>query len=339
MKQSLIFISIIFLSLASCKNQTEDDKKLTNQQSFNHTISEEQAKNIFLDVIRKEPLLCEPVVVNSDEYIIGVINQSTSAFEKYNFIVLHKFANKWQKKLSKIYGEDFKYITPIDTFQLVYIEKEPYIYFQLLENFVGTAVAGFSIISFNLFDISTGQFLSLLYEGRDKDENTVEGEFTNTGEFNNTPLILNFLEENAAKSRVIYRPTDEDLNLDNPKNYEKKWQVDNSNIPDIYNANGYEEGTLKLTYYTNELMPFAEAKERIENSIFIIVTYFRNNVIGYDKTRKKYFPIWIESCNHCCNKEISFVDVFTLKLFWDECGDNIAMTINLKNKSFKVSKD
>lgn len=339
MKHSLLFALIILVGLLSCKSQTDSNQKLEDQDTTNISNSKERADEIFQDVIREKPLLCEQVAFNNGTYIIGVIKQSTSTFEKYDFIVLHKLENKWQKKLSEIYGEEYKYITPLDTFQLVYIEKKPYIYFQLLENFAGTASAGFSTISFNLFDIISGQFLSLLYEGKDKDENTVEGEFTNKGEFNNALLILNFLEDKASKSKSIYKPSKKELVSDNSKNYEKKWKVDNSNIPDIYSAKGVKEGILKLTYYKKELMPFAEALNKIESSEFIIVSYFRNNVIGYDKKQKKYFPIWIEGCNHCCNKEISFVDDWTVKVYWDECGDNITMTINLRDKKYKIRFD
>ncbi|MFP3787380.1 hypothetical protein, partial [Burkholderia sp. SIMBA_024] len=64
------------------------------------------------------------------------------------------------------------------------------------------------------------------------------------------------------------------------------------------------------TYYTENLFQYNgnyDNDQVIENADYKIVTYFRNNIIGYDKNKKLYFPIIVESCVTGCDKEIQFV--------------------------------
>ena len=65
---------------------------------------------------------------------------------------------------------------------------------------------------------------------------------------------------------------------------------------------------------------------------------FRNNVISFDKMKRKYFPIWIESCMHGCDKSISLASNDNLEIKYIEAG-NQAIYIDLAKMTYKFMLD
>ena len=130
-----------------------------------------------------------------------------------------------------------------------------------------------------------------------------------------------------------------DLAINNADNYEKKWQVDNSSIKTVWDVkeNTFEEA-LRTTYYEKNIFPTEEGyfSEKIENSKYKVVSLFRSNILGYDKTKKKYFPIWVEHCSRGCNKSISFISDMVLKIVYSE-ADNETITVDLTNMTYKIT--
>lgn len=294
-------------------------------------ISRDYAERIFQDVVLKKPLYCETMGDKQRPLIVGVLGKAE--FDRtYTFVILYNFANKWQTKSTKVYGNEFTYLTLRENFEKVTIDKRTYVYFSLQENEMGTGANGLATISFNLFDPLLDSVISIRYSGRG--DSTVEGEFEHFDERRLGKKVLVFLERKAAHSKAIYRPREEDLDLERVGNYEKKWRIDNSFLPEPYKAAGYEEGTLNITYYSTKLISGYTPEHMVQNSNYLVESYFRNDVIGYDKTLNKYFPIWIEFCNVGCDKNIRFATDSVLVISWDE----IQLLINMHTHKYEFRK-
>jgi hypothetical protein len=71
----------------------------------------------------------------------------------------------------------------------------------------------------------------------------------------------------------------------------------------------------------------------------MVLSYFRPSLIGYEKARKLYFPIWVDSCAHGCNKEIRSVDGGVLAFVFNEWEDDAAkvLYVDLKAGTVRMS--
>ncbi len=72
--------------------------------------------------------------------------------------------------------------------------------------------------------------------------------------------------------------------------------------------------------------------EYVENDNYEIQSVFRGNLIGFDKKKKKYFPILIESCSGFCNKEVEFLDATKIKITYE---DDTTSELDLSKIIFK----
>ena len=166
----------------------------------------------------------------------------------------------------------------------------------------------------------------------------VTQEFSNYKELENTPDILKFLEEKALSSNLLPSPSKDSFDLTDYKNFGKKWEIDNPNILTVWDVGAKTTiESLNTTYYKQNLFDInnGSLNSEIENNQYLIRSFFRGNVIGFDKRREKYFPIWIEGCSHGCNKDLSFLDEVTLQIEYSE-ADNQKIIINLETMTYQI---
>ena len=343
---TMIFVSIF---LASCNGQTKSDK---TQQETQPTISKEQAISVFKDLVRIEPINCLVTTIDNKECIICIANKTgVDGNDKmfYSnadiiFYKLTKFADAWRIETQKpIFAYEFTYCDFYNDFEIATIGNKPYLYFLYRLSPMGNAVS-FMDLNFALFSLTDFQLTTLDYGGDpvyDKKDNLqqIKGDFTNLDKLSSKPDLSKFLEDKASKSSVIYRATKQDLDMNSADNYEKKWQVDNSKIKSVWDTkeNTFDE-PLRVTYYDKSIFPTEQGyiSGSVESTKFKIVSLFRNNILGYDKTKKKYFPIWVESCSHGCNKTVAFIDDTTLRITYSEANDEMII-VDLTNMTYKIT--
>jgi hypothetical protein len=298
--------------------------------------SKKEAVNIFKDLMRIEPINCVVTKLNGKETILVLANKTGVAGNNkmfYSnpdifFYKLSRFAGAWWVEAQKpIINEEFYYCNLYKDFDKITLSNKPYLYLMYKLTPMGNAVPD-GTLSFALFSLSDFQLTTLDYDLNEKD-------FTNINDLNSKQSLLNFLELKASKSPLVYRASENDLDLNASANYEKKWQVDNSSIKSVWEVKEKTaEGTLRTTYYNQNLFP-KDPIGSIENSQYKVVALFRNNILGFDKLKKKYFPIWVESCMHGCNKNISFLSPVKLKIVYSE-ANNQTITVDLSNMNYTM---
>lgn len=343
----LIISFFTFIILNSCNNETKKNETAKQKQQ---SISNEKANNIFKDLVGIEPIYCIITTIDSSEYIICLANKTGLIYNDkyyYNpaniiFYKLSKFANAWQIDIQKpLYNDELSACTFFKEVEIVTIQNKQYLYFIYSQGELGNAVS-YEYLNFNLYSINDLQLFTLTYEGTpiyDKNDSLIQinGEFSNIKVLKNNQEILKFFEKKAAKSTLIYRPTEKDLDINNVNNFDKKWHIDNSNIKNVWDVefNIYQE-PLKTTYYDKSIFPSdIEPTNNIENNRYKIISFFRGNILGYDKIKKKYFPIWLDECSHGCDKSISFIDNSTLQITYIESNDEI-VTIDLEKLNYSI---
>ena len=147
----------------------------------------------------------------------------------------------------------------------------------------------------------------------------IKGTFSENKALEKLPAYYRSLKRFAELSPLIYHPSAAEKNAGHYKNYREKWQKDN-NVDSVFGA-GFigEMDEVFSTYYQENLFDINDGSEsRIENDRYLIMSYFRGDLIAYDKLKKLYFPVIVESCAHFCNKEVEFVDDVTIKITYED---------------------
>ena len=214
----------------------------------------------------------------------------------------------------------------IDTlsFKTIPINNTPFLYFSYIEGFQGVAVLEKSVF-FCLINTKDLSHYELVYIGRNsfKCEDCIEGYFADNPTLTKKPPVYNTLKRLSKNSKLIYQQQTKDKNRYYHLNYETKWNDDNQ-ADNAWGAGySYIQTSIKSTYYKTNLFQLNHGivNDSIESERFILVNYFRGNIIGYDKINNLYFPLLIESCFNFCNKSIAFFDQDSLRIFYNEGGD------------------
>ncbi|MEI8202455.1 MAG: restriction endonuclease [Bacteroidota bacterium] len=331
-------------------DEIKKNSKPRPQKKLNKT-SRLKAINIFKDLVLLEPINCIVTSFENKECIICIADAerkiADNAFHFSNaeiyFYKLSKFAGAWRVEImEQIFKAEFIYCNFFEDFEIITINFIPYLYFNYCLSPMGNAI-NYNEIYFSLMSLKDFQQVTLNYGGipfYDNEGNSkyIKGDFSNLEELNNKPEILNYLERKASKCSLIYRATKKDLELNTPENFIKKWKIDNPKIKSVWevNENTIEE-SIVITFYDVSIFPKETNSifQEIENDNYKIVAIFRNNILGYDKFQRKFFPIWVESCSHGCNKNISFIEDNILKITYSEANDQ-NIIINLSEKTYKI---
>ena len=127
-----------------------------------------------------------------------------------------------------------EYDPKYDVFKIVEIKKQQYIYFSYINNCGGTACDGFSYITFSLLNIELERLLtSFIVENTKGNLKIIFLKYCmeNIQTFeelkSETPFLTKWLVNASTNSKRIYKPTKDDFDLDAPRNFSKKWEVDN----------------------------------------------------------------------------------------------------------------
>ncbi|MFD3408829.1 hypothetical protein SKC37_09195 [Aquirufa sp. HETE-83D] len=302
------------------------------------SVSVKEATEIFKNLKQVQPINVAIASIDDVEKIVCLAKksgpESDPYSDKYIIYLLTKFADTWRVESEKeIISLEFEMISFEKNFEIIELDNKAYLYFIYSTGPVGNAISyvdyNFSLVSLKDLTIS-----ELVYQ-----ELGDESDFINIEDFKDKPTVLKYLEERAAKSEFIKKPSGVELDVNNPVNFEKKWKIDNANISTVWEGNTAINNNIKVTYYPENIFPDEKNSSfsKIENETYLIISMFRNDVLGYDKVKKKYFPIWVESCSHGCNKEIEFIDNNKLKITYSE-SQNETIIVDLKTMDFEINK-
>jgi hypothetical protein len=337
-KSKLAVILLCFISLTSCKK----DEKISNKEikKENKNTPEDSSE------VKKTTTLFSFNNQDNTE-IIKISGSEVSDEDKFllvgdkNILIVSKYkTNKGIQQLIKndtLLISDYNHVT-IDEqlFLRKKIQNIDYFLFALMESPLGNGDHGL-YLSFIMLNMNTLKFYTLKYEGEPtlRSDNAVDGEFIKNTALDHNPTIKKELYQFAQKSKWVYNPSEKEKDINYYKNFEQKWHSDN--YPKTTEPS--YPTVVKSTYYPENLFQFNgnyDNDQVIENTDFKIVTYFRHNIIGYDKNKKLYFPIAVESCATGCDKKIEFVSTHEIEISY-EMNIQEADTIDLNKIKFENS--
>ncbi|TPG45227.1 hypothetical protein EAH81_01085 [Flavobacterium pectinovorum] len=322
-----------FIILSSCKNnqKTSDDIKKTDSISNTEKDSTEMS-------VRTATLFSFNNEDNTE--IIKISGSEASDNDDFwlagekNILIVSKYkkdkGNELLIQKDTLLVSDYNHVN-ID--RKHFLRKKDYFLFATMESPLGNGDLGL-YLSFFMLNLKTLKFYILKYEGEStlRSGNFVDGKFIEDKSLDSNVTIKEELYEFANKSKWIYNPSGLDKDINYYRNFEQKWHLDN----DPEGSKTLYPAIIKSTYYSEDLFKFNgdyDKDQFIENADYKIVTYFRNNVIGYDKNKKLYFPITVESCDIGCDKKIEFVSENEIEISYEDSTQQ-ADTIDLNKIEF-----
>lgn len=319
-KSKLILILLSFVIFYSCKKEDKNSGKSSNLKNL-----QSDSKDNTIKGVKTTTLFSFNTVENTE--IIKISGSEVSEDDNFllvgdkNILLVSKYKkNKPQQLIQNdtLLISDYNHVT-IDRqlFLRKKINNADYFLFALMESPLGNGDHGL-YLSFIMLNLNNLKYYTLKYEGEPtlRSDNAVDGKFLENTELDHNTAIKNELYRFANKSKWIYSPSEEEKDINFYKNFEQKWYEDN------YTEDGKSSypAVVKSTYYSEDLFQFngrGNDDGAIENADFKIVPYFRHNLIGYDKNKRLYFPIKVESCAHGCAKTIEFLSEHEIEVSYE----------------------
>ncbi|MDM1062503.1 hypothetical protein HXZ62_08000 [Empedobacter falsenii] len=325
MKINIYLTLSIFLTIISCQKKDKISANLDSPQRIITTQIKDTIKSLNIFYSNKNNNILRVFVPNK--------NQTNSYFYSDTAIVLkiESISSSNKRKLVDLLHLDWTYLT-IDSanINVKTFQNKPFLFFSAKTDYMGRAVNIKSVYFWMINTKNIKENYKLTYTGYLSPicDECIKGDF----EKNNLPKeIENSLLDFVKTSSLIFQKTNK--KEDTYKDYEDKWQMDN-NLDGHFGAGNLEPlHKIYSTYYKENLFKIGgSSSTKIENDDYIINSYFRGNLIGYDKNKKVYFPILVESCSYSCDKKIEFVNSNTIKI---EYEDSIEYEIDLSKIIFK----
>lgn len=201
------------------------------------------------------------------------------------------------------------------------INNVPYLYLTMRAEYMGNAIteSAVNFIMINTQNI-TDQY-ALMYDGMHSDycEDCIRGEFAQNKKLDKNKLFKDKLYAYAKNTKYIYQASKEEKSLSFYKNFDKKWEKDNGQDNHFGAGTGEIPEKIKSTYYKENLFALTQGTtDIVENENYKIQSVFRGNLVGYNKKKKLYFPIMVESCTLSCNKTITFANPTTINITYED---------------------
>ncbi|WP_374172836.1 hypothetical protein [Flavobacterium tructae] len=319
-KNKLTLILLSFVIFYSCKKEDKSSDKSINLKNLQSDIKENTIKGGKTTTLFSFNTAKNTEIVKISGSEVGEEDNFSLVGHK-NILLVSKYKkNKPQQLIQNdtLLISDYNHVT-IDRqlFLRKKIKNADYFLFALMESPLGNGDHSL-YLSFIMLNLNTLKYYTLKYEGEPtlRSDNAVDGKFLENTELDRNTAIKNELYHFANKSKWVYNPSEEEKDLNFYKNFEQKWYEDN------YSKDGKSSypAVVKSTYYSENLFQFngrGNDDGAIENADFKIVPYFRHNLIGYDKNKKLYFPITVESCAHGCNKTVEFLSDHEIEVSYE----------------------
>lgn len=314
------------------------------------------------ETVLKKPLYSFSYRADSGNRIIALLNTNTEdepgKLDTINphleLCVLSSIAGCWQidKKtnislpiMTTIIGDDEGFIHWVfdATCSVFSIDQQLYICFIVHRDIIGNATPD-TLDQCYAININTGVAYGITYANIISDVYSKNGQIVIDKDY---PYgVEDYLISKISSGNIVYKAENDDIDYNDVKNYEKKWNLDNPNRLDIVESADYGENNkkfLKLTYYQKrpDESDYEEEKNTnyssINNSEYTIYSRWRGNIYGYNKITKEYFPIWIDNYNYN-DKELKFMDDDWLLITYKEFDNMPWIKFNLTTHEYYMGK-
>lgn len=299
------------LVAVSCK--IDSNKELELKKQFAE-VENKETGSIKNEKVELVDLYQTRNIANSEK----VVFYSNKEFNDKNFILISKFKTDKNKEVlikqdTLISTDEFSISVEQKDFEKKIINGKEFIFFTVEESPMGQFSME-TILDFYIVDVAELVCYKSKFTGSHtlrSGEERLEGSFIMNDSLRNNSEIKKLMLDFIGKNKLIYKPSKKEEDIFYYKNYAKKW-LDDNKLKDVM-ANGFLEIPNKIysTYYKENIIEFtgeiSDYDVVIENSNYKIVSFMRSNVIAYDKIKKLYFPIFIESCITGCNKGVKFI--------------------------------
>jgi hypothetical protein len=317
MNKSLLAFLVI---LTACNDQATTFA--TKQQT--QTLSLDSASKVYMNIVTAKPYFIASFIdTTSQPFIVG-FQEKSGIIPNYVLTKIESRNNNWQKVNEVTLAEE-EAVEILDTIKTEKIENKDYLYVSTKQYVPGTGAAGFASIVFYAIDPASLTRHSLVYSGELVNEDQVSGEYYYDSSLNKNNALKRYLEEKAQTSKYVYKKTAADFDLNNPKNFEKKFLIDN---PEIQESRYRNQEKLNVTYYDDDLPRIVGSSvDTVENKDYKIFSLFRFGVVGFDKKKKRFFPIYIDKCNNGCDLTASLGVGNILDIVYD-LGDRLKFDLD-----------
>lgn len=315
-----ILLYLIFLILCSCKKEDKSAKQNIVKPDFNTSkIPDSLSKNsVFIE--------------KTQDGIFRIWVQSRKSLGKYfysdtlNILKAEQYTfqnNHFIKTKSTDLAETAWSYFSIDSTNIASkkLNKKKYFLISANTTNMGNAIPDQEVQFWAINKNDINENYELGYSGYPSNlcDECVKGSYVENQKIKNNKSIKNLLHEFSKKSKLIYQPSQSEKNPNNYKNYKEKWEKDNGQHAHFGAGNIGELDIINSTYYKENLFTLSgEADSTIENAHYMVSSYFRGAILVYDKNKKLYFPLIVESCSYSCNKNIEFVNEYTLKITYED---------------------
>jgi hypothetical protein len=295
--------------------------------------ADEASDRLFVQTVQTRPAF----TVRARDRIVGITQQTQDGNDAYRATALRAQGDSWKKDAERLLDEpdDPAHRALLDDYSAVEVGPSTYIYFSLEVEREGTAHIGSGEIEFRLVDVQTLQPFTLGFWGTERGNGKIEGEFRPSDELARRPELLAFLKGKADASPRIYRGERDSMS------WVDDWKTMNASLPDPSAIGSF--GPMKIHWQYYDRNPMGDYGASVfgteENAAFRVLSYFRSSLIGYDKARKQYFPVWVDSCAHGCNKEIRSLKGGVLAFVFGEWDDDPAKVLYVDLKAGTVRMD
>lgn len=333
--KAIITISVFLLFLFSCRKENASSAE-------NTSVSDKNLNKKIVDSIRNQSIFIQ----ENGNTLIRIWVKSNEKRGNYfysdtlNVLKISKYQFAGQKlnliKEIDLEKADWAYLE-IDSTKIKTRKtgKMNYLFLTHQVSNMGKAMNEQSV-NFSMINVdSIADNFSLQYFGYPSDycNECIRGNFEENSKLKSSTWAKTALYYYAETSKLIYHPSDEEKNISHYRNYAEKWQKDNHADNNFGAGYAIIPDVIYSTYYNENLFKLNSASEEIvENENYTIQSFFRGNLLGFDKKKKKYFPIIVESCSHFCNKNAEFIDSQTLKITYE---DDQSFEIDLSRIVFK----
>lgn len=256
--------------------------------------NEPRGKYFYADTLNV--LIAENYIKKDSKFI--KTKSSTLLEGEWNYLEIDS-TNLYTQKINNV---DFQFISANDSFQ-------------------GKAIPEQSVHFWMINTNNVSEYYELIYSGYPENlcNECIKGDFDDDKKLDKNPFAKKALYDFAKRSKLIYQKSESEKKIGHFKNFRENWAKDNQ--VEINWGAGYEGEMNEVfsTYYRENLFDISGGTETVlENENYYLTSYFRGDVIGFDKKKKLYFPIVVESCVHFCNKEIDFVNDQTIKITYED---------------------
>ena len=314
-----LIVLLLTLLINSCNNEQIEQKTDSLKANLNY----ETAFNI----VQNKYLITPDTVVFAE--LNGTKYLSFVKKEEFNrkIYILSNFADTWQEVeiINGLFNVVDLRLTSIDSIDYVFYADES------SGNTMG-------LITFVLRKIETKEEYFISFDGYAYQYDRLGPVSKRLKAKKN---ILKYLEERAKESPYVYNPSPSDYNVNLYTNYDKKWNILNAGLRENLLNNSNATYDIQFPYYYENLfdsLGHGIKIKKVENNKYIIISYFKDNVIGYDKIKKKYFALWIPDLIYNWIENLELDDEHILIM---ELTSEFKYKVDLLNKKIKriVEKD